>query len=296
MEYDGRGAVISFPSAVQVVEGRDEFKIDGNYDSCVAAAFKAFEKYLREDQKYKNEVDKWDSSEMADFIPAMAAALEVKDAKKIPNLKTICGFLFPGCEYVLPSRHRDIKNMVSRNTQEKYFLCSMSAYSFWKDIYKTEEQFIEDYAKPLQSLFPEESFNYSWFVNNNLNYLLYTLGHCPGLMLSPVKTEPGESPLYYDSLRTRLYVNLDHPIVEGEYDACKVYSLMAEFLELPKSPLWHHDHIGYSLKQENYTDLKLQQSIGEIVASASSNHSYLNRMYRAPFFHRPAKKKRPRVI
>ncbi len=120
-EYKNINATVSFPPAVQLVEGRDEFKIDENYNICVDAVFKAFEEFLKEHGNDEN-VTKYVEEPMPDgekklavakglfveymagFVPSLMSALGVTDVSKISNIDSIREILFPGKKYVLTSQ------------------------------------------------------------------------------------------------------------------------------------------------------------------------------------------------
>lgn len=272
MNYSGLGAVISFPSAVQVVEGRDEFKIDQNYYACIKSIFKALEKYIK-----SLVIDEAERYRLACFIPALYSALEVPELKMISNLNSICNRIFPNCEYAIPYRILEaVEEFISKKLKDKCFPCSIAAITFWSEIYKEYDDFIENHMKPILEA-NHKSTQKFWFINKNLNFLYFKLRSFEGyhLSLAPVRTDPGARPIHYDAgyhSRPRIYVNLNHPMITGGYNHLKAYSLLSEFLNCHNIGSLEPNCVSFSEDKERL----VQQNIEDLVTTYSFN-GYLKR-------------------
>ncbi|MBM3199961.1 ATP-binding protein [Candidatus Woesearchaeota archaeon] len=258
-------ATVSFPPAAQVVEGRDEFKIDENYNRCVYAVFRAFEEYLVEELQDKNVLKyaqelKFDPKNqliegrkrfilyMTGFIPSLMSALGINDISTIQNIDGIREKLFPGKKYVLTSDEVDSLKPFFKEFVEKYSFEAMShqSQSYWKSFYKTKADMLDETLKPMQTLQVAEFVrkleeDKSFYPNLHLvAHLLTKQDILKEVYL--VELPQGDNPLFvnYTYPGYKLYINTNHPYVQGKINHSKVYAVTSEYLSLKDAKPIHH--------------------------------------------------------
>ncbi|MDP2908588.1 MAG: ATP-binding protein [Nanoarchaeota archaeon] len=231
--YDSTNATVSFPPAVRLVEGRDEFKIDDNYMKCAKAAFKALELYLHDQEKDDEFVQR-----MINFIPSLMSACSISD---IPNLKEICEILLPRKKYALT--YDDMENLspfLGDYIKENAFKSMHHAYSLWSTAYKNKRDLFNDVVHTVCNLpvkdFIEKSRNDASFYPNlrMLADLLETVVVFPSVSL--VEAPVGEACMCIDHNipYDNIYINVKHPDVSGDFSPSKVYSVISDYIALPK--------------------------------------------------------------
>jgi hypothetical protein len=238
----GGGATASFPPAVQVVEGRDEFKIDENYKRSVSAYFRAFEEYIKDNKE--QEIEK-----VVDFIPDLASAFDIKTIKDIPNIENIVKELLPGKKYALTvPQFNEFKCFLGEEIEKTAFKASRQACSYWREIHGSEkavfnEQFIiKDLIEPkgfLEKIEKDPDFYPNLHliareINPKPSYLstyglpdFFDPYDLIAFVDGPLKTE---CPFFID--KEVLYINMNHKDVLGSLNLRKVYSNFSEYTML----------------------------------------------------------------
>lgn len=225
------GAIISFPAAVKVVEGRDEFKIDDNYFRCAAAALEAFELCIKD-----HGLDDVFVFDMAGLFPELLAALSINDINTVSNLKQIQSVLLPEKKYVLTKRQYAILHPFLGVSLEKVaFQATAQACSFWLELYKPKEQLVEELMPSIDSAvngaFQDRSFAFRNLQRltkeiYGFNALAYThLVNVKNHGYNCVAILPGDH--HFD-----IYINVAHPAVH-ETHTLNAYQVLSDYFHLP---------------------------------------------------------------
>ncbi len=260
---DGIDSTVSFPAGVQVVEGRDEFKIDGNYNRAVDAIFRAVESYLCEEQERISTMEKKKEEEalnlinrftrrMAAFIPDLAAALGRQKLSEIPNLEGLQKVLLPGKEYVLLEQDMErFKQFFGGWLEETAFDALYGGHSHWKELYREAPQLLQDKAPVVESL-PPERFREK--IRHDPSYYPNTIVVAGKLKMEDyslvrlVDVFPsGRSGLMI--YNQELFINVQHPYVKGAFNPSKAYALIADFCELPDVRVHNHSLTGAEVER-----------------------------------------------
>lgn len=258
-DYESIDSTVSFPPAVQVVEGRDEFKVDDNYNICVNAVFKAFEEFLKDKENavfktFKGPLTDQEKNEKfiscnTHLIPSLMSALGVTDSSKINNMDSIREILFPGRKYVLTSQGMiNLKPFFKKVIEDYAFeVQSYQAYAYWKGFYKDEREMLEDILKPVQAFTTQDFIskvdkNKAFYPNLHLiSSLLKQQDKCKNVYL--VKLSLGDNCFFLDNNGTNfpLYINTNHPCVQGSLNHSKVYSLISDYFSSLKEAKHIHN-------------------------------------------------------
>ncbi len=251
-DYESIASTVSFPPAVQVVEGRDEFKVDDNYNICVNAAFKAFEEFLKDKENavfktFKEPLTEQEKKEKfvaynTHLIPSLMSALGVNDISKIPNMDSIREILFPGKKYVLlHAETMDLKPFF-KEFVEKYSFETMSYQSrgYWESFYKNGMVMLEELLKPVQSFvlkdFTSKVQDDKSFYPN-LHLIAKLLMKSMYGQICFVDLPAGDNCFFINN--NSFYINTSHPNVQGSLNHSKVYSLVSDYFSLSEARKAH---------------------------------------------------------
>lgn len=240
------GATISFPSAVKVVEGRDEFKIDENYHKSVEGVFKALEDYVRDYKKQNLLID----HHILEFIPKLSSSLSILSINDIPNLEDLSNEILPGKKYVLGARTMDqFSDFLGKNIKKLAFSVSAESYNYWKDYYSPDEDFRKDFLTPIEVLPPKDlakKVNVSYYPNLHLIAKI-SRGYHKQIKLVELNSS-GESAVVIE--KGNLYINVSHPNVRGNFSPLKVYSIISDYFSLQGARNIHNIRGGDSLESK----------------------------------------------
>lgn len=229
------GATISFPAAVKVVEGRDEFKLDENYKTAVKGAFKALEKYIKEEVR-----EEGSRQDVLSFIPSLASAFSKRRIKDIPNIEGITNALLPDKKYVLIQKQmKELEPFLGEKIKNLAFVTSPTACSYWREIYGSEKEIRNDLLKPVE-VYTQEEFEKKMFTNKKFYPNLQTMFDYLGLHHNENKIVLiDSSPVGKDfmmvggnSINKKFYINIAHPYVKDEINPTKMYSIFSDFLQI----------------------------------------------------------------
>lgn len=247
----GITASVSFPAGVQVVEGRDEFKLDQNYRRAADAVFVALERYIhdtkkkidsRSDEKKQREERELFIQRMTSFIPKLLSAVERRKIADMPNYKSIQEALVLGKNYVfVPNIFERFSRFFGPLVEQVGFSASYEGYSYWREVYRRKGDFLQEYIATQES-FPSTDFGGRVRAAPYPNLIAVARELKPDMAhqvsLVEIKNGPPlpastphiglEALLFHKST---LYVNVRHPYVAGGYDPVKAYALFADFLE-----------------------------------------------------------------
>ncbi|MBS3091251.1 ATP-binding protein [Candidatus Pacearchaeota archaeon] len=230
-------ATISFPSLVQVVEGRDEFKIDDNYNLAVEGVFKALYDYIKA-QKPSAAL----TTKMANFIPSLASAFGLTTLQRIPDLKGLEESLLNGRQYVFRRSHRDmLYPFVGNYLDQIGFAVDDHAFSYWLERFKNIEAFFAEVLKPTKSWAPKElrtaiAMDDTGFPNlrhlreridtyalMSIDFIELPSSGVSLFLIKPSKTDKHKG--------HQLYINVNHPKIVGGFDHTKAYGVLAAYCE-----------------------------------------------------------------
>ena len=176
------GATISFPGAIKLVEGRDDFKQDENYTVCVNAAFLALEEHAKElssereqllakfrDLREANiasnkERDKLIDNRMRrdsliDFIPSMMSAFGKSELSEINNIDVLKNELVGQRKYVLTkNEHVLLLPFMGRELDKLAFSCGEQSYNYWKHLYPRRWALMNEHLAPKEIIEFKEAF------------------------------------------------------------------------------------------------------------------------------------------
>lgn len=228
----GRSATISFPPAVQLVEGRDEFKIDTNYRLAVQATFRALEKGIR-----ATEITTKTVREFTELIPSVLSALEMKHLKEIENIDALCSILLPGKRYVMnKTAYKNTKPFFNASFEEYSFPASIEALAYWQELFKGHGALLDDMIIETEASLIPRKFEERLYSNphafQNLQLLSVIVGKVNNYYRSIKLVKApgyGESALYFSEDQDDLCINLLHPQVQGERDPLKIYSILSDY-------------------------------------------------------------------
>ncbi len=135
-----RDTIVYFPSAIKVVEGRDEFKIDENYNASVRGVFEAVRSYINNRERNGEFI-----SEMIDFIPALMSAFGMKHLYELPNIDEMTNDLLPGRKYALVAGQLNkFADFFGDEVRNLCFETTSQGCSFWRDKYASEKIMLLD--------------------------------------------------------------------------------------------------------------------------------------------------------
>ena len=244
------GAVISFPPAAKLVEGRDEFKIDDNYRRCVAGAFKALEQYIQEENRSKEKGRNLEAfrRQMADLIPSLMSAFSLTNLKEIPSLPELKESLFPGKRYILTSSERDhLLPFVGSSLNDLSAIVSTQAHAYWRAVYETYSGVANEFLKPIKTFRISDLLTlikqHPSFYPNIYPLVKEAAKVETGRLkdssdsytgISFVEIFPaGESPVLIED--SHIFLNLRHQYLFGESTSIKAYAVLSEYFVLSKA-------------------------------------------------------------
>ncbi len=248
---------ISFPSGVQVVEGRDQFKIDENYHRALQAAYQGVIDSLRTREQSIQE-----RSRSTTFFWSLTNNLVSPYPEIIERFK---GELLPGKEYVVSnSSYPVLESFLGNFVEEKTFATSITAERFWKTYFKGAEQLLQDLfgASPLlpASELPEfimsKAPNLEPFLHFDAFPHIRNFRPVQGIFTTNENTLDENSTeekiagntaerkeyagprcfLYEGDV---LYLNMRHPTITQPFHAQQVYNLLSEYFTLPEERSRH---------------------------------------------------------
>ena len=263
----GHGATISFPPAVQLVEGRDEFKIDANHRLAVQATFRALEKYVREKHMLARKITPDAFIELTELIPSVMSALEMKKLEEIKNIEELCSILLPGKEYVMTtSAYKNTRPFFDASFEELSFPTSTTALSYWQELFKGHDLLLRELiTTTAASLTPnefEEELMENQYELQNLQHLSAIVSKVSEIVqkyrrIKLVEVpQYGESALYFSEDQCDLYINLLHPHAQGERNPLKIYSILSDYFS-------HHTARNkHGFKKAEEAEKELHQQLG----------------------------------
>ncbi len=233
---DALGAVVSFPSAVLLVEGRNQFKKDANYDLCVKASFEALGEYIRDHELTPKFIN-----QMLELIPDMAAAFGIRNLTAIPNIDALCEILLPGKKYVITANWYElVTGFVGKKAEELAFCASHKACSHWRAVYGAEAKLIKELVPIKETL---SAHDYAIKVSNNPSvlgnsdilarildgpfhevFLAELPEHGPSCLMTANRGE-----------KNVIWINTCHPYMTGSRDPTKVYAAVSDLYQNPGS-------------------------------------------------------------
>ncbi len=228
---DSLGAVLNFPSAVNPVEGRDEFKQNDNYFKAVDCIYDLLEEYLRHVKlEYPS-----DASKLADLVKDVAFATSGHPK----NMSTLQKLIFNDKKYILKlGDFSTFEDFIGPELDNIALVTNQaSTYEFWKNWGKFEDfenDFLYDRAKyldmPHLQIYPNLCLIYRHL--DEPDHTFYTMKVVnPGSVGSRVFT--------FSDRHKVVYVNAAHPYVASDkFDYKKAYALFNDFLiniEEPRS-------------------------------------------------------------
>ena len=244
------GAVISFPPAAKLVEGRDEFKIDDNYRRCVAGAFKALEQYIQEENRSKEKGRNLEAfrRQMADLIPSLMSAFSLTNLKEIPSLPELKESLFPGKRYILTSSERDhLLPFVGSSLNDLSAIVSTQAHAYWRAVYENYSGVANEFLKPIKTFRISDLLTlikqHPSFYPNIYPLVKEAAKVETGRLkdssdsytgISFVEIFPaGESPVLIED--SHIFLNLRHQYLFGESTSIKAYAVLSEYFVLSEA-------------------------------------------------------------
>lgn len=239
------GAAVSFPTAVKVVEGWDDFKQDASYKKGLYGIFQALEKNIDDERKNKDEEEfVIYTSEMADFMPSLASAFGMTNIREIPNLDNIRDKLLKEKKYALTYEQFEfLLPFLGDELRKTAFKASPEGCSYWRELYGNELDVIRD-LKVVDVYTPSElgakiDKDPGYYPNLNVLANLRVIGlreeikaHKIMLVEAPPRADSGILLKKEGNERT-LYANVYHEHVKGKFSAAKSYSLLSDFSHLP---------------------------------------------------------------
>jgi hypothetical protein len=218
------GAIISFPSAVRVVEGRDEFKIDDNYKKCVYAAFEAFEQHAQI-QNVK------DICFTIELFSELVSAFQVEYIKNIPNIDRIEKILFGDKKYMLlTTQYDELAEFLGKACLDKIIRVYPASFQLWSNGFNVMSDFFNHHMKPVLVLDMEkEKTNYHRLSLLGILLRLLNFGQERVRKVIFVRVDPGTSPFYFEGIGSGiLYINIRHFLCRGSLTAMKLFGMCSE--------------------------------------------------------------------
>jgi len=227
------GATISFPAAVKVVEGRDEFKLDDNFTRCVAAVFEAYEACIVQSKLNDDFV-----FDMTGLFPELLAAFSITNIHMIANLDGIRTALLTDKKYVLTRRQYAIlQPFLGESLERVAFRATAQACSFWIELYESKDELMEDLLTPVNILSNGVLFHSSLAMRNlvTLSQILADIKEFVNVYLVNV-TPHGENPIMIlpktEIDEARVYINLSHPTIINTHKLNE-YQIICDYFYLP---------------------------------------------------------------
>ena len=247
-----RGCTVSFPPAARVVEGRDEFKIDENYGRCLDSIFVAIEEYAK-DQERSSEF----TERMADLIPDLASAFEMKSIKDVKNLERIIEVVMPGKKYCLRKFQIPLlAPFIGPEINDLAFTASPQSGVYWAERFGGFAQVLKDFMTPKETFSPEDFYrkfeNASFYPNLHLlakeivdeEIVFIGQGISKRYLKSRYKhvhfvegKEDSPCPVFSDKASEDLYINVNHRDVRGNLDLKKVYAVVSDYYYLNEAQI-----------------------------------------------------------
>jgi len=239
----GKGVTVSFPPAVEVVEGRDDFKIDDNYKLCMNASFEileqAIENLAKEGEDKKSEKREF----LLNLIPSLLSAYQFNRLDQIPNIQALRDKLLPGKKYALgEDAYKFYQPFFSSSVMGQCFPVSAASLAYWHELCKGESELLTEHIALKQEIAPSEITRGS--ITDRMHAIeIDSYGQYPNLQpillgindqvkhkIQFVETkEHGASPFM---VKDRvLYINLAHEKVQGPFDEKSIYYLVRDICQ-----------------------------------------------------------------
>ncbi|MDD9954269.1 MAG: ATP-binding protein [Candidatus Woesearchaeota archaeon] len=228
---------VSFPPAAQLVEGRDEFKVDSNYYSARAAAFAALEQLITDLPRIDTDTFVVPSNEdMLEYIPVLLQAFSMGSVSQIPNIEVLRGMLLDGVDYVLEKdQYNDLQPFFGDVLEKVAAPVTISSYNAWSPLYPGKRDFLRDNMTNSQDtpvLGLKQGVSNGHY-SQNLSLLsenVYRFTEVDRIVFVDIHTSDAPNALHYRD--GELYINRQHRDVVGDYDPIKEYSLFTSFIAL----------------------------------------------------------------
>lgn len=249
-------ATASFPPAIRLVEGRDNFKIDENYDACSRSFFIALEKFINE-----SVIDERFVYKMTNFIPSLLSALGMTKITDIQNIKTITDKILKDKKYVMfRNIFPEYYEFLGEPFKKLVFQASPTAYNYWNGIYRPQEDAVTDFLKPVRILSVSDFYKAVLPDNSiyrNLHLLAYKIDKKHHSTIYFVEQDPNARRCLF-AKNDALFVNVNHRYVTGEFSELKVYAIISEYFHDPKvMPL--HD-----IKHDEEAEKRITNTLHEL--------------------------------
>jgi len=207
-EFSSGNIDVSFPPAIRLVEGRDEFKIDDNYKACTDKIFECFEDLV------KNPPYDLKDHKMPEILADLAKALDMEKLCAIKNIASIKETLLKDKEYVLTNDDYFTAQEFMTPYMYKTFAVSPEAYTRWSEEYKGFKEFLYDHLS--MGLTVESPIGYIGLMRNAYSALSGMNYNNLHLVYGP---EESQSPFMF--ALPDIYVNLNHNKAKGEENPLK---------------------------------------------------------------------------
>ena len=236
-------ARVAFPPAVQVVEGRDEFKKDEIYQRCARATFAALNNFIDHET-----IDLYLHEMLIDFIPALAATFDLKpNADDIPLLPQICEKLYPQKKFALLRADAiSWKNFLSAKAlDDVLFYRKGSSASFWEVAFLGKKEFFAARTTQYGQIYDPLAFVNLTCDNGkypNLHQLAEIITeHQPIVEIQLLGVQPVGRDIFHLGIAEmnsskstlgvslRLSIDVDHPAVVGQWNALSSYTILSEY-------------------------------------------------------------------
>jgi hypothetical protein len=215
------GAVISFPSAVKVVEGRDEFKTDTNYKTCVHAAFEAFELHAKR-------ADPKNICDTIELFAELVSAFQVEYLHTIPNINSIEKVLFGDKMYMfLDHQYKELEGFLGPEHSDKIIKVFAGAYQLWHSKFMSLSDFVRDHMSSPGIDMEKWKSNYHRMSHLGIIFRLIDPSKVKHVVF--VKMSPGISPLFFKDMT--LYINSRHFLCRGKTSAIKLFNFCSEMYQ-----------------------------------------------------------------
>ncbi len=228
---------VAFPPAVKVVEGRDEFKQDNNYEKSAQTVFEALLNYIQIHPSITN------GTIVAELIATIAPLISIEKASKIATIERIKKEAFRDREYILDEA--TIAEFVpffgTEIFQSNVVPCqTIKTRLFLEDVLKKRDTFLDEVPRVIATYTQPElaaAIHDDGTYYPNLRLLVReTVAHSLQ-RVHLVEVDPlGEKAVLVVGRKSiqnkELYVNIAHPLVSGPFHPLKAYGIVADYYSL----------------------------------------------------------------
>ena len=238
MGYKGYNIKVDLPSSALLVEGRDEFKQDSNYDQIIEGLVDYFCK-----NRKRIEQDFDPNFDMKSFLLNFVSASKLSRYKISDVIKENIEYLFDRDTYIVRDFDRleqyiDLQDFFGEEISSKlYAPGSQEEYYFWIDCLSGVEQLLEDNTESVDTL-PEELLETKPALVSISKYieLLARYNNCKLVRLP----EPAKTKSPFIDWCNDIYINIDHPLLSDD-------SFMGKYL---MNSYFHRVKIGESTAED----------------------------------------------